>query len=231
MTNHYLVIDDWWYWFINPNMLNRERAEHQKPRADPELDRRPAHRRSARIAIASMLTAPLLVRATCGSLGGSFDAAETAGSERSGASDGDGRDRQRDRRVRSIAELTEPSVTPLEASTPGRKQKPPEFAGSSASSKQWCGRAYARSGNHAVRDRVRDCRFIRRPGVSARRRRPLLVVPGQPRTLLCPAALRTAACGVHRTASSKPVKVQWRDAVRSARKQRGCARGWPRLPA
>jgi hypothetical protein len=30
MTNHYLVIDDWCYWFINPNTLNRERAEHQK---------------------------------------------------------------------------------------------------------------------------------------------------------------------------------------------------------
>jgi hypothetical protein len=30
MTNHYLVIDDSCYWFIQPNMLNRARTEHQK---------------------------------------------------------------------------------------------------------------------------------------------------------------------------------------------------------
>jgi hypothetical protein len=30
MTNHYLEIDGWCYWFIRPNMLNRERAEHRK---------------------------------------------------------------------------------------------------------------------------------------------------------------------------------------------------------
>ena len=30
MTNHYLEIEDWCYWFIPPNMLNRERAEHRK---------------------------------------------------------------------------------------------------------------------------------------------------------------------------------------------------------
>ena len=30
MTNHYLEIDGWCYWFIYPNMLNRERAEHRK---------------------------------------------------------------------------------------------------------------------------------------------------------------------------------------------------------
>jgi hypothetical protein len=30
MTNHYLEIDGWCYWFIRPNMLNRERAEDRK---------------------------------------------------------------------------------------------------------------------------------------------------------------------------------------------------------
>jgi hypothetical protein len=30
MTNHYLEINGWCYWFIHPNMLNRERAEHRK---------------------------------------------------------------------------------------------------------------------------------------------------------------------------------------------------------
>lgn len=30
MTNRYLEIDGWCYWFIHPNMLNRERAEHRK---------------------------------------------------------------------------------------------------------------------------------------------------------------------------------------------------------
>jgi hypothetical protein len=51
MTNHYLVIDDWCYWFINPNMLNRERAEHQKHEPIQNLDGRPAHCRSARISV------------------------------------------------------------------------------------------------------------------------------------------------------------------------------------
>jgi hypothetical protein len=32
MKNHYLEIDSWCYWFIYPNMLNRERAEHRKHR-------------------------------------------------------------------------------------------------------------------------------------------------------------------------------------------------------
>ena len=30
MTNHYLEIDGWCYWFIRPNMLNRERAADRK---------------------------------------------------------------------------------------------------------------------------------------------------------------------------------------------------------
>ena len=30
MTNHYLEINGWCYWFIHPKMLNRERAEHRK---------------------------------------------------------------------------------------------------------------------------------------------------------------------------------------------------------
>jgi hypothetical protein len=30
MRNHYLEIEGWCYWFIRPNMLNRERAEHRK---------------------------------------------------------------------------------------------------------------------------------------------------------------------------------------------------------
>lgn len=30
MTNHYLEIDGWCYWFIRPNMLNRERAQQRK---------------------------------------------------------------------------------------------------------------------------------------------------------------------------------------------------------
>ena len=30
MTNHYLELGGWCYWFIHPNMLNRERAEHRK---------------------------------------------------------------------------------------------------------------------------------------------------------------------------------------------------------
>ena len=36
MTNHYLEIDGWCYWFIHPNMLNRERAEHRKHKPIPE---------------------------------------------------------------------------------------------------------------------------------------------------------------------------------------------------
>lgn len=35
MTNHYLEIDGWCYWFIRPNMLNRERAETRKHRPLP----------------------------------------------------------------------------------------------------------------------------------------------------------------------------------------------------
>jgi len=30
MRNQYLKIGGWCYWFIRPNMLNRERAEHRK---------------------------------------------------------------------------------------------------------------------------------------------------------------------------------------------------------
>jgi len=30
MRNHYLELDGWCYWFIYPNMLNRERAEDRK---------------------------------------------------------------------------------------------------------------------------------------------------------------------------------------------------------
>jgi hypothetical protein len=36
MTNHYLEINGWCYWFIYPNMLNRERAEHRKHKPIPE---------------------------------------------------------------------------------------------------------------------------------------------------------------------------------------------------
>ena len=35
MTNHYLEIDGWCYWFIYPNMLNRERAEDRKHKPVP----------------------------------------------------------------------------------------------------------------------------------------------------------------------------------------------------
>ena len=35
MTNHYLEIDGWCYWFIHPNMLNRERAEDRKHKPVP----------------------------------------------------------------------------------------------------------------------------------------------------------------------------------------------------
>ena len=35
MTNHYLEIDGWCYWFIRPNMLNRERAEERKHKPVP----------------------------------------------------------------------------------------------------------------------------------------------------------------------------------------------------
>jgi hypothetical protein len=30
MTIRYLRIGDWIYWFIRPNMLNRQRAEHRQ---------------------------------------------------------------------------------------------------------------------------------------------------------------------------------------------------------
>ncbi len=36
MTNRYLELDGWCYWFIGPNMLNRERAEHRKHVPIPE---------------------------------------------------------------------------------------------------------------------------------------------------------------------------------------------------
>jgi len=36
MTNHYLEVDGWCYWFIRPNMLNRERAKDRKYVPIPE---------------------------------------------------------------------------------------------------------------------------------------------------------------------------------------------------
>ncbi len=36
MRNHYLEIDGWCYWFIYPNMLNRERAEDRKHQLIPD---------------------------------------------------------------------------------------------------------------------------------------------------------------------------------------------------
>lgn len=36
MTNHYLEINGWCYWFIHPDMLNRERAEHRKHKPIPD---------------------------------------------------------------------------------------------------------------------------------------------------------------------------------------------------
>ncbi len=36
MTNQYLEINGWCYWFIHPNMLNRERAEHRKHEPIPD---------------------------------------------------------------------------------------------------------------------------------------------------------------------------------------------------
>ena len=36
MTNHYLEIDGWCYWFIYPRMLNREPAEHRKHEPIPD---------------------------------------------------------------------------------------------------------------------------------------------------------------------------------------------------
>ena len=35
MTNHYLAIGGWCYWFIRPNMVNRERAEDRKHKPIP----------------------------------------------------------------------------------------------------------------------------------------------------------------------------------------------------
>jgi hypothetical protein len=37
MTNHYLGIGGWCYWFIYPRMLSRERAEHRKHEPIPDL--------------------------------------------------------------------------------------------------------------------------------------------------------------------------------------------------
>jgi hypothetical protein len=36
MTNRYLEINGWCYWFIYPNMLNRERAEDRKHEPIPD---------------------------------------------------------------------------------------------------------------------------------------------------------------------------------------------------
>lgn len=36
MTNHYLEINGWCYWFIYPRMLNRERAEQRKHEPIPD---------------------------------------------------------------------------------------------------------------------------------------------------------------------------------------------------
>jgi hypothetical protein len=36
MKNWYIEIDGWCYWWIYPNMLNRERAEHRKHVPSPE---------------------------------------------------------------------------------------------------------------------------------------------------------------------------------------------------
>ena len=36
MRNHYLEIGGWCYWFIYPDMLNRERAEHRKHKPIPD---------------------------------------------------------------------------------------------------------------------------------------------------------------------------------------------------
>ena len=35
MVNDYLQIDDWIYWYIYPNMLNRQRAEHRQHEVIP----------------------------------------------------------------------------------------------------------------------------------------------------------------------------------------------------
>jgi hypothetical protein len=59
----------------------------------------------------------------------------------------------------------------------GRTQKPPEFAGSSASRKRRRGGAYARSGQPRRRcPRSETVASCRRPGVGATRRRSLLIV-------------------------------------------------------
>ena len=39
MTNRYLELDGWCYWFIRPNMLNRGRAGHRKPCRSPSGNR------------------------------------------------------------------------------------------------------------------------------------------------------------------------------------------------
>jgi hypothetical protein len=36
MTNHYLELNGWCYWFIRPNMLNRERAQDRKHEPIPD---------------------------------------------------------------------------------------------------------------------------------------------------------------------------------------------------
>ena len=73
---------------------------------------------------------------------------------------------QRDRVARR---LRPPRGHPRRTVGIGRKQKQPQFARSSASSKQRRGDAYARSGRHAGRVRVRDCRFLLADRASPRR--------------------------------------------------------------
>lgn len=41
MTNTYLQIDDWIYWFIWPKMLNRQHKDHQQHKPILEQDRVP----------------------------------------------------------------------------------------------------------------------------------------------------------------------------------------------
>ena len=44
MTNRYLKINGWYYWFIYPNMLNRERADDRKHQPIPRSLSSPARR-------------------------------------------------------------------------------------------------------------------------------------------------------------------------------------------
>jgi hypothetical protein len=62
MTNDYLQIDDWIYWFIYPRMLNRQRAEHRQHEVIAERPRDRHRRRLTAMQTRARADRPMYIR-------------------------------------------------------------------------------------------------------------------------------------------------------------------------